>query len=91
MQGSELKFNFSVGFTMPTTSYLQRTTGANILSPPSSTDWELAQKDISTRNDFRKIDLIHPRLSTFSYINDKRKWVAGVTEDCSQAVKNCYL
>lgn len=67
--------------------------GAHILSPSSLTDWELAQQHISTwvQNDLRKICLIHPMLDTFSYINDKRNYVARVTEDCSQAGKIRYL
>lgn len=49
------------------------------------------KKHIDMINDWRKIYLIHPKLSTLSYINDKRKCVARVAEDCSQAVKIRYL
>lgn len=49
------------------------------------------KKHADMTNGWRKISLIHPKLSTLSYINDKRKYVARVTEDCSQAVKFRYL
>ena len=49
------------------------------------------KKHADMTNGWRKISLIHPKLSTLSYINDKRKYVARVTEDCSQAVKVRYL